>query len=640
MESTTIGYSRPGRPGRRVVDSSPIGRASAVPSQADQRQRGDGNGSPNRPKSTACSSSQASHLEDTSQDQYTPARLSPWLECGQYQIPVEIREQASDITDAGRANPKSLHTRYANFLLDLCDGTNTADLVDHCIDVHPCLVQTGCCNLDLGRSHALDVEMDTFAYAFVIYVWQLVCLRRFHGGFPTRGEYMHRRSASYFVSACHILLKSRLATVHVGYLTFAVRCWEDRFFEVADERRWAKQPWLESIETIDVESESFRNDTAEEYLIKLEEEGITGLLRLLLDQEEDMKQSPLCEWPADEERSNELFQSMLLILASIDEQLLKAIINGQVARHSQIRNDPVGSILTRINHRSDPPPSIYINSICDEEGMSPTPIQWLLVCESMKLYVVGGRESDELAIEVDQVIYPSELWPKPATRAAARFHRYTEWDTRLHLESDLVCTHKREVIFEFVGNMRERLDREFAAKRKHTPLTAPVVEVGFSDCVLRRSGQHRQHQGSNYMMNLAEAVFEYYFPGMFHLHQHVIYHCWREIQPRYSEMLLTRLAQGYIYNAGGFSHYGAGFSNSSSFRRRSQKEWNQFHLEVWNDNFEKRLRKLQAQEAANLEAAIRKKKERRARRKRRRLRNRLVERIRSMVDSLQASIQG
>ncbi|KAL9023097.1 MAG: hypothetical protein Q9196_007389 [Gyalolechia fulgens] len=476
--------------------------------------------------------------------------------------------------------------------------------------------------------------MDTFAYAFVVFIWQLVCLRRFQGGLPTRGEYLHQRSASYFLSACQLL--HELTTVDHACLTVAIRYWEDRFFAAIDERRLASQPWFDSIELFDVENRSFRNDTAEEYLIKWEEEGITGLVRLLLEQEERMEQSPLREWPEDQGESDELFQALVLILASIDEQLLKAIINGQVARHSQIPNDPVSSILMRINHRSDPPPSIYINSICDAEGMSPTPFQWRLICESMNLYVLGNRESDELAIDVDQLIHPSEQWPKPTTRARARSHRYTEWGTRIRDESDLVCVHRRETISEFAGNMQERLDQEYAAKRKHTPLTAPVVEVGFSDSVVRRLGQHRRHQGSNYIMNLAEALFEYHYPGMFHLHQHVIYHCWREIQPWYSEILLTRLAQGYIYNAGGFSHFGAGFSNSSSFTRRSEKEWDRFSREICDEKFEERLEKARAQEAVNLEAATPKQREREWERK---MRRRLKERIRSMVDSFEASAE-
>lgn len=56
----------------------------------------------------------------------------------------------------------------------------------------------------------------------------------------------------------------------------------------------------------------------------------------------------------------------------------------------------------------------------------------------------------------------------------------------------------------------------------HTPLSVPVVEIGFSNDPHRRLRQNRHHESSNYLMNLAEALFETEYPGAFRLQQKII----------------------------------------------------------------------------------------------------------------------
>ncbi|KAL9599950.1 MAG: hypothetical protein Q9219_003512 [cf. Caloplaca sp. 3 TL-2023] len=91
-------------------------------------------------------------------------------------------------------------------------------------------------------------------------------------------------------------------------------------------------------------------------------------------------------------------------------------------------------------------------------------------------------------------------------------------------------------------------------------------------------------------MNLAEALFQYQYNDRFTLHQHIIYSCWREDQSWYSEIFFTRLAQGYTTNGGGFNHYGAGFSNGSSYRKRGMRAWERFEKQVSSDTgFKDRL---------------------------------------------------
>lgn len=125
------------------------------------------------------------------------------------------------------------------------------------------------------------------------------------------------------------------------------------------------------------------------------------------------------------------------------------------------------------------------------------------------------------------------------------------------------------MVLYFVDQMRQRIANE----ADHTPLSAPVIEIGFSIDPYHRLREHRRHRKSNYLMNLAEATFKHVFPDTFGLHQKVIFTCYRPAQPWISEVILTQLAQGYTEGAGGFSHHPAGYSNGGAYRRISEKAW-------------------------------------------------------------------
>ena len=77
-------------------------------------------------------------------------------------------------------------------------------------------------------------------------------------------------------------------------------------------------------------------------------------------------------------------------------------------------------------------------------------------------------------------------------------------------------------------------------------------------------------------MNLAEAAFEMIYPGMFRIQQLIIYACFAAEHCWLGEIFCTLLGQGYTHKAGGFSHFPAGNSNSGSYRKVSQQQWDMF----------------------------------------------------------------
>ncbi len=73
------------------------------------------------------------------------------------------------------------------------------------------------------------------------------------------------------------------------------------------------------------------------------------------------------------------------------------------------------------------------------------------------------------------------------------------------------------------------------------------------------------------------------------LQQTIIYTCWRVSQCWLSEILLTRLAQGYTTKGRGFSHYQAGLSNYGAYRQLSLEDWHRVHQAVDVDRIEETL---------------------------------------------------
>ena len=132
----------------------------------------------------------------------------------------------------------------------------------------------------------------------------------------------------------------------------------------------------------------------------------------------------------------------------------------------------------------------------------------------------------------------------------------------------------------FVHEMKGRIQVEKANGRRHTPFSAPVIEVGFSINSHRRLWEHRHHRNSNYLMNLAEAVFKYLFSEMFRLQQRIIFGCFRSLQDWHAEIVLTQIGQGYTQGGRGFSHYPAGLSNNSGWLRTPQERWAVFQAQI------------------------------------------------------------
>ncbi|KAL9017243.1 MAG: hypothetical protein Q9185_005408 [Variospora sp. 1 TL-2023] len=473
--------------------------------------------------------------------------------------------------------PRALNNRYRRYLGRLCLNTGTSRLEADVTRSVP-HVQSTICSLEMGHSYYEEPDIDVFAFALIVYCWLVVCKKRMQGAPPREGERLHVRFGAYFLAA-YELLKTKLANVELEYVVLAMDYWEERTFDHQGRSIWTRQHWFAELEMEDVNEPCRRNGEADEFLETLRNRGVEFLARSLAKKEVEQQKSALTSMP-----DRRTFPWLVALMASIDPELLRAIIEGQIARKAEIPHTPLSDRLKRMMDNQDHQPSIYQNAICDREGMSPTPCQWHRICHLMQVYVDDDSVlGDELAAEVDQLIYPSCQWPVPVKAVEKSLRRYTEWDSFVYEGSLEHASGRRMIISEFADQLKVRLDEEVAKGRKHVPLVAPVVQVGFSDRVITRLWQHRHHKDSNYIMNLAQALFQHEYPDRFCLKQHIIFECFQPDQPWFGEILLTRLSQAYTERGSGFSHYGAGFSNGASWRQRPATDWHRFLQRAWAD---------------------------------------------------------
>jgi hypothetical protein len=499
-------------------------------------------------------------------------------EADAYQIPrmICLAETAATAHSTTCLN-HPVHQRYKEFLVGLCLHTGTPEAEAYTMEGLPYLICQSM-SLSIEIDHSANPDLDLYAHALVIHVWLAVCLRLLQGVSPP-DDSLTFELAAYFLSA-HGFTQVQF-DVHVEELRFAVQYWEQRLGSMVKGNAWSRGQWFRAIPPPDPIAPSYRNPIADEYLQSMEENGKTGLMVLIKHKDNVSPHgTPLAKFMGrGMEYSSLINMEILDILASMDVELLKALINGSLSRKAEITHGPVHSALQKMSEQVPAPPSIYMNTICDRAGISPTPTQWQNVCAHMVAYVMGGKESDELATIIDQLVCPPAKWPRRLANLGLR--RYTEWRSYIEGDGDRQPNRsRRQMVQYFASQMQARIYGDLHNDRGHIPLEAGVNEIGFSIHTEHRLREHRQHRNSNYLMNLAESLFHHLYPGSFRLQQLVIYTCYQPTQCWFSEIILTQIGQGYTEGAGGFSHYTAGRSNGGAYKTTSKQDWAKFRHEA------------------------------------------------------------
>lgn len=327
---------------------------------------------------------------------------------------------------------------------------------------------------------------------------------------------------------------------------------------------------------------------------KLYKKGLPELAHAVMEEEIDARlaeKKGLCT--SDLDWTARVMEQILLLT---DKFLLESVMFGNLARDK--RNHPqLKAILAELRQQSLNQPGIYMQQLVNDKGESPSANQLLKAVEIMLGYVRGCNEPETASI-TDRVISDSganrtdsfkRVVDLKKTKTGFRKYMYSTRYVQSSSGSsnttsanaskkvpveNFSAAHAKETI-AFAEALRKRI-HAIPISDRDLPLEFPLVEVGYSMRCIVRLKAHARHDSSNYIMNLMEAIFgalsNHFDNEIFRIEQEVIYLIWSVEQAEISEIGWTKLAEGYIHNAGGFSHYPAGLSNASA-RKILPPEW-------------------------------------------------------------------
>ncbi|SMR58832.1 unnamed protein product [Zymoseptoria tritici ST99CH_1E4] len=256
------------------------------------------------------------------------------------------------------------------------------------------------------------------------------------------------------------------------------------------------------------------------------------------------------------------------IIMTMDRQIHRALIEGNFM-HKHFSDPAFKKAVEKIEARSwqvVDQPRIYGNFFANSEtGDSPT-VQDLhdLAIDAQTRYLSDAK----FANKVDNLM-------KPAIDMESSVRGVRKFLGRLSRDScDLP-------MFDRVANLgtlcRAILRRceEIPRDQWDKPIPGGLSEFGYSAKAILRMVSHAIQTGSNYLMNLFEALSKVRFGEKYMFFRKTIYHIPAlELVP-IAEIYCTRIGQGYIKNGGGFSHAWAGVSTNSK-GDFDESQWEQF----------------------------------------------------------------
>lgn len=311
--------------------------------------------------------------------------------------------------------------------------------------------------------------------------------------------------------------------------------------------------------------------------------------------------SPLRDAPLlDSENEHYLRLIFMDILGSSNDYVIKSALSGNMSL-DRIQNPELKNELDRLAVNEYRNPGIYLNELVSEAGVSPTPAELTMVIKRLRSY------ADQTADPkwVNQV--DTFRFHKSQEESLGLFQRlvntFTPSSPYWYLRDD-----KQKVVQKRVENLHffcDELEKRLTFEDPSKPLVTPLKEVGYAKDLPSRLKDHCIQKGSNFLMNLTEAILRVELELQnvairYTIKQYVLYHCCHSEQCRVGEVLWTRICNGYLDNGGGFSHHIPGQNNASG-RNIEDGDWEQWYARAQTPQFAMRC-EVENKRVANLKA--------------------------------------
>ncbi|KAI7427854.1 hypothetical protein KC336_g5756 [Hortaea werneckii] len=262
------------------------------------------------------------------------------------------------------------------------------------------------------------------------------------------------------------------------------------------------------------------------------------------------------------ELENTLHEAYMATI-SVHREVLDGLIDGTLISKCADASTVEAKIVAGFKERSDavPHPGVYQQGIATAEGLSPTTAEHKKAIKDLYSYCFGKWHHEQtFAHAIDNIMEPKTSLDdiRRGVRKYLRNHKELPIEGRKQAASTF-C----KVLTAALGKI--------SAEDQNNPHKLILVEFGFSSCLKERLRQHREHESSNFLMNLYHACLMYRHGGKYILHQNVIALCARPQYATLLEILANRSGGGYVTSGWGLSHYPAG--RSVPLGRRTVQQW-------------------------------------------------------------------
>ncbi|KAK4506519.1 hypothetical protein PRZ48_000251 [Zasmidium cellare] len=242
-----------------------------------------------------------------------------------------------------------------------------------------------------------------------------------------------------------------------------------------------------------------------------------------------------------------------IVYNTFDEDIVDHLIDGTLPRlyEDEGSNEAHTQQLLYTQAQEHGTPGYYMHAIMDAETKEPP--SWSHTRAALDLFIQYlDNRHHEKANEIDTK-FPSDDPPRMA-KSRKGFRRYL-----FNKDGERVLRRYR-ACGTFARNLNRILEAVPKDQRATFILEEFFVEIGFSIRIIIRLGEHRGHDGSNYIMNLFQACLELVAPGIYVNKQYVLALCGNTLHAALGEIMASRLAQAYLTSGYGFGHYPAGRS--------------------------------------------------------------------------------
>ncbi|KFY07656.1 hypothetical protein V492_06941 [Pseudogymnoascus sp. VKM F-4246] len=296
-----------------------------------------------------------------------------------------------------------------------------------------------------------------------------------------------------------------------------------------------------------------------------------------------MRGLPHDRW--SEGQNEDTIVEMIAMMCLLSKRLLRSIIEGDlplVRRSSQVvRQELANTALYNTQ------PGIYVLFFVNQDGKSPSAVEWAEAIRLAELYAGPGLDSDRYADRPQRLHGDINGLYNGKRRFLLTPSDIKRTDTDIKMSATRV-----DQLSQFVRAMKGRLTHELAAAKRDEPMQRAVSEVGYSKRVAARIQEHIAFRSTNYLMSLFRLIFRDRFPTRrYDIEGHAVMRCISHEDAAIGEILLTTLAQAYVTDGGGFCHQPAG-ENVVSANAIEHLRWRLFKSQVMeNESFARRMEK-------------------------------------------------